>query len=250
MSQLNLERMRIELLRGGVSPKFVKRSLIELDTHFQDLKDQAMNDGFSEEEADEKAGATIGSENILIKEILNKKELKTWSWRYPKMLYIFGPIITLILSFAILLISLMSIQSVTPVFMPDQGTEVPTIAKVLVEFLIVFNFEFLTPMLAIFTLMMAKSRLIPARWAVVGVVVLIFLGSGWAYAINWPTADLVGMINFSWGYSFLPRPVSGVNDFQNYVRIITTFTLCTLAWWAYRPMGSAPKNSYIQGSSG
>ena len=51
-----LDTLRLELLRGGVAPHYVERTILELDEHCEDLERDALAAGFT---ADAAAGAAL-----------------------------------------------------------------------------------------------------------------------------------------------------------------------------------------------
>lgn len=243
MSGLNLQNIKIQLIRGGVAPKFVNRSLAELNAHYSDLRSQAISDGYSETEADEKAIASIGEEETLIAKILDKRELKTWLWRYPRSTFLLLPLLILVLSILIFGIFLYYVFSWSPE-LADMlaGTQAPLWLKLLLESLSFFNFYLLTPMLAVGIILVAKQRMIPLLWPVIGMALLMFIGCGWKYSINWPTESIEGYINFQWGYSFIPFTARVSNGIHNLMNILLCISLSTVAWWVYRPYESAAEN--------
>lgn len=244
MSELKLQRMKVELIRGGVAPKFVERTLIELDAHYRDLKSQAIADGFSETVAREKANNAIGDEKTLIKEILNKQELKSWLWRYPKSIFLLVPLLILILSIFVFGVLAFLIDKFSPeIIQLLVGTDIPLWTKVLIELLSFFMFYVLTPMLAAGIIVMAKRRIIQLHWPIAGMALLMFVGCGWGYSINWPTEAAGGNINFSWGYSFLPRGVRVQQDLHNLMNMLITISLAAITWWVYRPYETSVENS-------
>ena len=170
--------------------------------HCRDLTNQAISEGFTDSEAKEKAGAAIGDKNTLLREILNKPELKTWSWRFPKIIFVLGPLSAMVISITTFLILLVSIYSFLPTITEiDPGTNPSLRVKILLEFLSFFNFYLLTPLLAVCIVVWAKQRMVVLFWPIVGIVVLAIFGSGWAYMIDWPTAsprefeDQLGYLN-------------------------------------------------------
>jgi hypothetical protein len=80
-----------KLLRGGIAPNQVKRTITELQDHYLDLFEEAMISGVSVEEAKQEALSSLGREQDLIKQMLSQKNLHTWSSRYPWAIYGFGP---------------------------------------------------------------------------------------------------------------------------------------------------------------
>jgi hypothetical protein len=86
-SRAQFESMRLELLRGGVSPVYVERTIIELSEHYEDLVCDALDAGLSSEEAARIARTAIGNEQTLAAAVLARPELLSWSRRWPTLAY-------------------------------------------------------------------------------------------------------------------------------------------------------------------
>ena len=61
-----------KLLRGGIAPRQVKRTVAELQDHYIDLYEEAIGHGISEEKAKQEAHSALGNEQDLIKEMLSQ----------------------------------------------------------------------------------------------------------------------------------------------------------------------------------
>lgn len=79
------ESLRRELLRSGVAPGYVERTLVELGEHYADLESDALAAGCSAEEAAREARSTIGDEGTIAAAILARPELLTFSTRWPRV---------------------------------------------------------------------------------------------------------------------------------------------------------------------
>ena len=77
MHELNLSNLQRRLLLGGVAPKYVSRTIMELEAHFEELKQAACNAGVSEQEAIRGSNRKLGEEDVLVREALAKPELKS-----------------------------------------------------------------------------------------------------------------------------------------------------------------------------
>jgi hypothetical protein len=82
-SREHFAALRRELLRGGVSPLYVERTILELGEHFEDLENDALAAGMSQEEAARSALARLGSEETLAAAVMARQELLSWSHRWP-----------------------------------------------------------------------------------------------------------------------------------------------------------------------
>jgi hypothetical protein len=75
--------LRLELLRGGVSPLYVDRTILELGEHYEDLETDALAAGMSEEDAAQTALTMLGSDQTIAAAVMARPELLSWSRRWP-----------------------------------------------------------------------------------------------------------------------------------------------------------------------
>lgn len=237
MSGLNWNEMKYELLRCGVKTKYITRTLSELKCHYADLKQQGINEGLTEQEADNRAKARIGDERTLLTEILSKPELRSVIWRFPRSVFAIGPSVAVISYNLITLVLAIGFATSTvwsEGFSP--GMQISLWQKLLVNGVLLFNCYLLTPMVAIVTVILARQRNMDILWPALGVVVLAIIGSGWAYTIAWPDNTMVGNLSINWGYSFFPRAIRGDHDLQNFGQIAFTLVLTLACWRMYNPL--------------
>jgi len=83
--ETQFEALRLELLRGGVAPVYVERTIEELGEHYADLEGAALAAGQSEEEAARMARDALGDEGAIAAAILSRPELLGFSSRYPRV---------------------------------------------------------------------------------------------------------------------------------------------------------------------
>jgi hypothetical protein len=79
------ESLRLELLRSGVSPVYIERTIVELTEHYCDLEGEALAAGFDADEAARVAHDAIGNERAIAAAILAHPELLTFSTRHPRV---------------------------------------------------------------------------------------------------------------------------------------------------------------------
>lgn len=84
MPEPRFERLRTELLDGGVAPDCVENLLAELHDHFADLELDALEAGCSRAEAVAAAWSALGSEDSIVAAALCRPELMTWPHRWPR----------------------------------------------------------------------------------------------------------------------------------------------------------------------
>ena len=80
-----LESLRLELLKCGVTPFYVDRTIAELGEHYADLQSAALDAGLSAEEAARSASSALGNEGAIVAAILARPELLTFSTRWPRV---------------------------------------------------------------------------------------------------------------------------------------------------------------------
>ena len=85
MPDERFESLRLELLRGGVAPLYVERTILELGEHYADLDSAALASGYGAEEAARAARAALGSERAIAAAVLARPELLTFSTRWPRV---------------------------------------------------------------------------------------------------------------------------------------------------------------------
>src|SRR5262245_66268641 len=83
MPSREFDGLRLELLRGGVSPVYVERTILELGEHYEDLERDALGAGLSGDEAAQCARKLLGSEQAIAAAVLGRPELLSWSRRWP-----------------------------------------------------------------------------------------------------------------------------------------------------------------------
>jgi hypothetical protein len=85
MREARFESLRLELLRSGVTPLYVERTILELEEHYCDLENAALAAGFSADESARVAQDALGSERAIAAAILARPELLTFSTRHPRV---------------------------------------------------------------------------------------------------------------------------------------------------------------------
>jgi hypothetical protein len=85
MRDARLEALRLELLRGGVNPLYVDRTIVELGEHYADLESAALAAGQTPAEAARSAAAALGNQGELVAAILARSELLTFRTRWPRV---------------------------------------------------------------------------------------------------------------------------------------------------------------------
>ena len=85
MREGQFESLRLELLRSGVTPVYIERTILELEEHYSDLENAALASGVDAHEAASIALATLGNERAIAAAILAQPALLTFTTRYPRV---------------------------------------------------------------------------------------------------------------------------------------------------------------------
>jgi hypothetical protein len=95
--RLDLSELQNELLRSGVSPRHIRRTLGELRDHYDDLVDHAIADGAGYATAQERALAELGDLHDVAVAIRSQPALRSWAYRFPYLALIVYPLTCLAL---------------------------------------------------------------------------------------------------------------------------------------------------------
>jgi len=158
MSELNWQELRVSMLKNGVAPKYARRTILELKSHFRASIGQAIADGMSEDAARKRAREDIGDESTILKEILSKPELRSLPSRFTRSFFLLTPTLSLLLTFGItLLLFLWGYESWNAI---DAGRELAAWQKLPIQVWFLASCYLLVPCYAIITIVIAKQRLV------------------------------------------------------------------------------------------
>ena len=181
-----------KLLRGGIAPHHVKRTVNELQHHYLDLYEAAMNSGISAEQAKPEALATLGEEKDLVKQMLSEKHLRTWSSRYPWAIYGLGPLFlaTLVSTAPIgVFESLVILSEDMTIYLMPHWMQNSLIQSLING--IFFLATYIMPLIIMgcmwFQISKRRDSLV---WPVIGTTLLCVAAASYNVNINWP--DLSG----------------------------------------------------------
>jgi len=85
------DALRERLLRGGLSPRAVRRYVQELQEHFEDVVQAELASDAPREAAERSARARLGAEDDLLRSALARRELHAAGARWPAAIYGAGP---------------------------------------------------------------------------------------------------------------------------------------------------------------
>lgn len=92
MAEPDFARFEELLLRAGIAPRHVRRSVAELREHFGDLEEAIRRQGMSKADAGSIANTELGDLAVIAAGIASHPELKCWSSRWPRMARVVYPL--------------------------------------------------------------------------------------------------------------------------------------------------------------
>lgn len=236
MRVVNFERLRIRLLQGGVAPKYVRRTVQEMQQHLDELYAQEKANGVPEPDARESALNRLGDEDTLVTETVSKKELQALSRRYPKSTFLLLPVVGY---FFIAVFSLsVALGGVMEWFSIDFRDNWPAWHFYYSKLQMFFMEYLLAPGIAFYMAMLAVRRNVPLFWPMAGIFIVCFFGLGFETQVSIPDERGRGGITLIWGWPFLPweyaRP-PWPQAIEQFVRWIVTMWIAFLIVKNYRP---------------
>lgn len=81
-----------QLLKSGITPRHAHRTVNELRDHYDDLVDAAVDNGANSQSARRIASEHLGSMDYFVAQMASQRELKTWSFRYPRLAVVVYPL--------------------------------------------------------------------------------------------------------------------------------------------------------------
>lgn len=228
----DLRRAEAALLRGGIAPRFARRTIRELQDHFADIREALIREGVPEEEAERGAAERVGDLQAIVRECLSRRELKSFISRYPKTFFLLGPLLAQVLAVVFLFVLLVMIIEVGPVRPASFWWFLPA-AKTL-GFLYMYA---LPVLIAAMLLLSGGARRLPPGLIAAGVLLTACLGS--MMSINFTLPRMEGEPGSVSGIltllGFMPGPnVFIVSVFlKSLLRIVIT-VLVALALWRWR----------------
>lgn len=97
MPDPDLAGLHYHLLRSGVAPRHVRRTVAELSDHFDDLLQNELRDGCDPVAASDRALSALGDLRDVAAAVRAQPELRSWSHRMPYLALLIYPLTCLVL---------------------------------------------------------------------------------------------------------------------------------------------------------
>jgi hypothetical protein len=157
------------LLRGGIAPRYVKRYLCELDEHLSDNAEAQVAAGRDAPTAAAGARATIGSDDVLAAAMLRRREFRSWSARFPWLIFGVLPVLALLLA--------MLCNTLVLVFLDEVSA--PNLFPGLAEVMLFAGNFILVPAVAVLFVFTARRQRLPLAWPILSTALILFLSPHW-----------------------------------------------------------------------
>jgi len=92
MPRPDVTALRNKLLQAGISPTYVRRTVRELNDHFEDLVDEGLDAGRDRDAAERQALQSLGAMSNVAAAMRDQPQLKSWAWRWPRIAVVIYPL--------------------------------------------------------------------------------------------------------------------------------------------------------------
>ena len=90
MPKPDFEAFEASLLHHGIAPRHAARASGEVRDHYEDLVEELESRGIAD--AQHRAALALGSIEDIVAAMNERRELKTWAFRYPRMALVVYPL--------------------------------------------------------------------------------------------------------------------------------------------------------------
>ncbi|HJR57529.1 MAG TPA: hypothetical protein VJ798_13215 [Rhizomicrobium sp.] len=206
------EDLREELLRGGIAPRHVRRYLRELEEHYADLYAAQREAGFDQSDAEIRARALLGEDENLAKAMLEQRDFRAISARFPWLVFPLTPVPLVVLGWALPVLLLVGISQAYRFMTGATAFIAPDWYRLLAGLLFGFaNFAVIPLAILLLTVLIWRQRL-SILWLLPALVLLLPLvgnvhgdfpteaeilqhkKGALSVGIGWATTDLLGQV--------------------------------------------------------
>lgn len=224
MDNVKLAQLAQRLLRAGVAPRHVRRSVEELHAHRADLMAQLTADGVDPVEAERAVDTRLGSVDTFYAATIARPELLSWPRRRPGLAFGLLPVlvfIALVVGCVLLTVGLAELAK--PVY--EARGDVPAALRAtgeLMRFVILWGVPFAV---AGFCAYLAVRWRLRSLWPAFGMLLVALLGAGTTMQVTWAAAG---------GHGSLQAGVGFPGATSRALTVIAVVLLPYLVWWYRR----------------
>ncbi len=214
------------LLRAGVAPKHVRRTVAELEAHRQDLVAELRANGTPTPQAEVEARLRLGSDEALAASVLARPELRSWARRRPWAAFAIVPIVSFVAAFAVWAVTFImlveELKSALGMALLERSGVRP-----ITEFLFGAALWGLPVIIGGLCMWFAAARRAGAAWPIAGVAVICLTAAAANLSLEWPAPP--ALAQFTAGIGIGPE-----NAMQVLTRGGLTMALVLVPFFAWR----------------
>jgi hypothetical protein len=206
MADPRFDELRDALLEAGVAERKVRRAVMEIENHFQQLIEEECERGAGANDARIKAHVLLGTNEVLVLDYAARPELRTWARRWPAIWFMLLPLIAYIGICAATLLAVLAIANHMAPYLHQAHVALEVTHAVDLAARIVFLWLFPLVVAAAFAVF-AYRRRVPLRWPFAGIALISALASLVNVGVKFtggPTPGEVGA-----GIGFSPESLPG-----------------------------------------
>jgi hypothetical protein len=176
MSEQRFENLREALLRTGVAGRQLRRALVEIEAHFQNLLDEELAHGQTDQEARIAAHTRLGTNETLLLSYAARPELRAWSRRWPAVCFVILPLISYIVMSAATLAGIVIIADQMSAYLHTVHLSPQLTARIDLSARVVLLWIFPISVFAT-AAVFAYRRRVALRWPLTGIALTSVLAS-------------------------------------------------------------------------
>lgn len=193
MRNARYEGLAERLLRAGVAPRHVYRTVFELQGHFEDLVAEFQARGRSRRDSEAEASDRLGSEDVIVASVLARPELRSRARRWPWAGFAIFPAMMFAATLFACMFLLVVFLEVAKYWFGHALNDSAALQS--------FGTTFLSCLMwaapisgAAIACLLAVERRAPPLWPVVGIVLISLVGSLTNANLEWaPNVEKAGL---------------------------------------------------------
>jgi len=187
MTTRRFEGLSQRLLRAGIAPRHVKRLISELEAHFVDLVAEQRSVGLSQAESESQAAVRLGTDDVLIANILARPELHSWARQWPWLAFVLLPLLALPLQFVLSMLAAVGVVSFSTQVL-GMTAHHPGVVPWVVAGLQAYGMWIAPIAAASAACFLAVRSGAPLAWPIVGSALIALLGAATNASFEWSPA--------------------------------------------------------------
>ena len=228
MTTRRFEGLSQRLLRAGIAPRHVKRLISELEAHFVDLVAEQRSVGLSQAESESQAAARLGTDDVLIANILARPELHSWARQWPWLAFVLLPLLALPLQFVLSMLAAVGVVSFSTQVL-GMTAHHPGVVPWVVAGLQAYGMWIAPIAAASAACFLAVRSGAPLAWPIVGSALIALLGAATNASFEWSPAVPRGALSAGIGLHFPDLGLTG-----SFRAILTILTVLVPVLWLRR----------------